>query len=158
MTGGLAFAGGPVNDYSTHALAAMVDACRQDPGSTGFVSALGWYCTKHSVGCYSTTPPPAGFVRVDPARTQAEVDATPRREPAGPYAGPGTLEASSVGFDRDGTPTAATVSVLTPDRRRALAVTSDASTLAGLTTEPWEGRAVRPRHRRRHEPAPPVTR
>jgi len=142
LTGGLAFAGGPVNDYSTHALAAMVDACRQDPGSTGFVSALGWYCTKHSVGCYSTTPPPGGFVRVDPASTQAEVDATPRREPAGPYAGPGTLEASSVGFDRDGTPTAATVSVLTPDGRRALAVTSDASTLAGLTTEPWEGRAV----------------
>jgi len=143
VTGGLGFAGGPVNNYSSHALAAMVGACREDPGSIGLVSALGWYCTKHSVGCYSTAPPSGGFVRVDPGRTQAAVDATPRREPAGPYRGPATLEASAVGFDRDGAPVSATVSVLTPDRRRALAVTSDAPTLAGLTSEPWEGRSVR---------------
>ncbi len=142
VTGGLGFAGGPVNNYPTHAIATMVGACREDPGSVGFVSALGWYSTKHSVGCYSTTPPTTGFARTDPARTQAAVDATPRREPAGPYTGPATLEASSVGFDRDGTPSAATVSVLTPDGRRALAMTRDAPTLAGLTTEPWEGRSV----------------
>jgi acetyl-CoA C-acetyltransferase len=142
VTGGLGFAGGPANDYPTHAIATMVGACREDPGSIGLVSALGWYCTKHSVGCYSTTPPPAGFARADPAATQAAVDATPRREPAGPYAGPATLEASSVGFDRDGAPAAATMSALTPDGRRALAVTVDASTLTALTTEGWDGRPV----------------
>jgi len=142
VTGGLAFAGGPANNYPTHAIATMVAACREDPGSIGFVSALGWYATKHSVGCYSTTPPPDGFTRVDPAATQAMVESTPRREPAGPYSGPGTLEASSVGFDRDGTATTATVSVLAPDGRRALAVTDDADTLTALTTDGWDGRAV----------------
>src|SRR4029434_2979729 len=82
VTGGLGFAGGPANNYPTHAIAAMVDACRQDPGSIGMVSALGWYVTKHSIGVYSTAPPERGFSRVDPASTQANVDALPGREPA----------------------------------------------------------------------------
>src|SRR4030095_11640717 len=57
LTGGLGFAGGPGNNYSTHAIAMAVDACRQDPGSLSLVTALGWYATKHSVGVYSTVPP-----------------------------------------------------------------------------------------------------
>ena len=61
VTGGLGFAGGPANNYPTHAIAAMVDACRQDPGSIGMVSALGWYATKHSVGLYSTDAPGEGL-------------------------------------------------------------------------------------------------
>ena len=32
LTGGLAFGGGPGNNYVTHSIAAMVDACRADPG------------------------------------------------------------------------------------------------------------------------------
>src|SRR5680860_243911 len=50
LTGGLAFAGGPGNSYANHSIAAMVDACRADPGSIGMVTALGWYVTKHAVG------------------------------------------------------------------------------------------------------------
>ncbi len=61
----------------------MVEACRQDPGSLGFVSAIGWYITKHAAGCYSTTPPADGFARVDPAETQRLVDAHPVRVVAG---------------------------------------------------------------------------
>ena len=38
VTGGLGFAGGPANNYPTHAIAAMVQACRRDPGSLGFVT------------------------------------------------------------------------------------------------------------------------
>src|SRR5215207_7296793 len=83
VTGGLGFAGGPANNYSTHAIAAMVDACRRDPGSIGMVSALGWYVTKHSIGLYSTAPPDGGFTRVDAATTQAPVEAPPGRTPAG---------------------------------------------------------------------------
>jgi acetyl-CoA C-acetyltransferase len=143
VTGGLGFAGGPANNYPTHAIAAMVDACRADPGSVGYVSALGWYVTKHSIGCYSTTPPPDRFGRVDPTSTQREVDAQPRRDPAGGYDGPMTIEASSVLFERDGTPSLAIVSGITPDGRRALANTRDAATLAALTTDPWEGQTVR---------------
>ena len=143
VTGGLAFAGGPTNDYVTHSIAQMMQELRADPGSVGMVTALGWYATKHSAGLYSTRPPAGGFARVDPAVTQAEVDALPSREPAGACTGKVEVEATSVAFERDGTPSHAIVAGLTPDGRRALATTRDASLLASMVEEPWEGRAAR---------------
>jgi acetyl-CoA C-acetyltransferase len=142
VTGGLGFAGGPANDYPTHAIAGMVDACRRDPGSVGMVSALGWYVTKHSIGLYSTTPPEQGFVRADGASTQAAVDALPGRETAGAYSGPATVEATAVVFEREGAPAVAIVSTLTPDGRRALANTRDPSAMQDMTEKAWEGRNV----------------
>jgi acetyl-CoA C-acetyltransferase len=143
VTGGLGFAGGPGNNYVTHSIAEMVHACRRDPGSFGLVTALGWYATKHSAGLYSTRPPAAGFVRVDPAVTQAEVDALPAREPAGGYGGKVEVEATSVAFSREGSPDHAIVAGLTPDGRRALATTRDPDLLAAMVEDPWEGRCVR---------------
>src|SRR5207244_8573544 len=87
-TGGLSFFGGPGNNYVTHSMAAMVEACRADPGSLGLVTGVGYFLTKHSAGVYSTRPPERGFVRVDPAATGVKVDATPARVPAGADAGP----------------------------------------------------------------------
>jgi acetyl-CoA C-acetyltransferase len=142
VTGGLGFAGGPANNYPTHAIAAMVDACRQDPGSIGMVSALGWYVTKHSIGVYSTAPPERGFTRVDPASTQATVDALPGRASAGDYAGPATVEATAVVFEREGAPAVAIVSTITPDGRRALANTRDAVVMQDMTEKAWEGRRI----------------
>ena len=142
VTGGLAYAGGPGNNYVAHSIAAMVEACRADRGSVGYVTALGWYATKHSVGLYSSEPPARGFRAVDPAETQAEVDALPRRESAGVLDSEGQVEATSVAFDRDATPTIGIVSVLLADGRRALANSTDADTLLNLCVEPWEGRTV----------------
>ena len=142
VTGGLGFAGGPANDYPTHAIAGMVDACRRDPGSVGMVSALGWYATKHSIGLYSTTPPERGFVRADNESTQSAVDALPGRETAGACSGPATVEATAVVFEREGAPAVAIVSTLTPDGRRALANTRDASAMQDMTEKAWEGRRV----------------
>ncbi|HKA94017.1 MAG TPA: acetyl-CoA acetyltransferase [Acidimicrobiia bacterium] len=142
VTGGLGFAGGPANNYPTHAIAAMVDACRRDPGSVGMVSALGWYATKHSIGIYSTAPPARGFVRADAAITQAGVDRLPGRETAGAYSGPATVEATAVVFEREGAPSVAIVSSLTPDGRRALANTRDTPAMRDMTEKAWEGRRV----------------
>ncbi|HEX4493038.1 MAG TPA: acetyl-CoA acetyltransferase [Acidimicrobiia bacterium] len=142
VTGGLGFAGGPVNNYPTHGIAAMVDALRADPGSVGLTTALGWYATKHSAGVWSTSPP-ARFARVDPARTQAEADALPRREPAGLVEGDMTIEATSVVMERDGTPAVAIVAGLLPDSRRALANSRDPDLMLELTRTGWEGRTVR---------------
>jgi acetyl-CoA C-acetyltransferase len=142
VTGGLGFAGGPANNYPTHAVAGMVEACRADPGSFGLVHALGWYATKHSIGVYGTEPPPHGFKRVDPAVTQTAVDATPPREVAGPFEGSATVEATSVVFERDGTPAVAVISLLTDDGRRLLANSRTADVMTSMTEEAWEGRTV----------------
>jgi acetyl-CoA C-acetyltransferase len=141
VTGGLGFAGGPVNNYPTHAIARMVDALRADPGSFGVTTALGWYATKHSVGVWSSGPPEA-FARVDPTATQATADALPRRESAGLFDGTMTIEATSVVMDRDGTPTMAIVAGLRPDGTRGLANTREPDVMNAMTHEAWEGREV----------------
>lgn len=143
VTGGLSFFGGPGNNYVTHSVAAMVDACRADPGSLGMVTGVGYYLTKHSAGIYSTEPPPAGFVRVDPAATKARVEAaSPARTPAGAYAGPATVETTAVQCGRESDPVLGVLAVLTPDGRRALANTTDPAALASMTEEEWAGRPV----------------
>jgi acetyl-CoA C-acetyltransferase len=143
VTGGLGFAGGPVNNYPTHGIARMVEVLRGDPGSYGCTTALGWYITKHATAVWSTTPSARGFRRVDATATQPRVDALPRREPAGLLDDTVTIEATSVNFERDGSPVLGIVSALTADGRRALANTRDADALASLITEAHEGRAAR---------------
>jgi acetyl-CoA C-acetyltransferase len=75
ITGGLTFGGGPGNNYVTHSIASMVDALRVEPTDLGLVTALGWFCTKHSWGVYSATPPQDGFRWAGP---QDAVDRLPR--------------------------------------------------------------------------------
>ena len=142
VTGGLSFFGGPGNNYVTHSVAAMADACRADPGSLGLVTGIGYFLTKHAAGVYSTRPPERGFVRVDPSATLARIDATPGRAPAGAYAGPANVEATAVQFNREGTPALGLLTALTPDGRRALANATDPGVLAAMTTEEWAGRPV----------------
>ena len=140
VTGGLGFAGGPVNNYPTHAIAAMVEALRADPGSIGLTTALGWYVTKHSIGVWSTQPPARPFRRID---AQVKVDAQPSRVPAGLVDETCTIEATAVAFERDDTKTVGIVTALTDDGRRAIANVRDAALLDAMTTEPFEGRRVK---------------
>jgi acetyl-CoA C-acetyltransferase len=138
-TGGLGFAGGPVNNYPTHGIARMVQALRADPGSIGCTTALGWYVTKHAVAVWSTTPPASPFSLQHP---QAEVDALPGREPAGLVDDAATIEATSVAVERDGAPTLGIVTALLADGRRVMANARDADMLRSMMSEPWEGRRV----------------
>jgi acetyl-CoA C-acetyltransferase len=142
LTGGLGFAGGPVNNYPTHAIARMVELLRADPGSFALTTALGWYATKHAAGVWSTTPPREHFVRVSPRETQTRIDALPRREGAGLVDGDIVVEATSVSVDREGAPVGAIVAGLTAEGNRALANTRDVSLMEAFMNEAWEGRKV----------------
>ena len=139
VTGGLTFCGGPLNDYVTHSLATMANVLRRDPGSIGLVTALGWYCTKHSLGLYSTAPPPDGFKHAHP---QVVVDASPSRQPAYDHSGPVAIEAWSVMHERDGEPSLGIVACLTPDGRRAWANTRKPDLLDALTSDEMDGRSA----------------
>jgi acetyl-CoA C-acetyltransferase len=137
VTGGLTFAGGPGNNYATHAIATMVERLRADPGSRGLVTALGWYATKHAMGVYSTSPPAGGYRRGSP---QAEVDALPARQPAPDHEGPVTVESYTVMHERDGTPDLGIVACQLPDGRRAWGNVSDPTVLKAMTLEEQCGR------------------
>ncbi len=56
QTGGLPYHGGPGSNYMTHALAAMVETLRRDPGSYGITSGVGMHMQKHAYGVWSTDP------------------------------------------------------------------------------------------------------
>ncbi len=141
VTGGLSFAGGPGNDYVTHAIATMVERLRGEPDASGLVTAVGWYLTKHAVGIYGSAPPAGPFRAVG---VQPAVDDLPSREVAEPgYAGGATAESVSVVYERDGTPSIGMLAALLADGRRALAQTRDPATLEPMTTAPLTGRPVR---------------
>ena len=140
VTGGLGFAGGPVNNYPTHAIATMVDVLRANPDDVGLTTALGWYATKHAAAVWSARPPAAPFRCAD---VQPEVDALPRRVPAGLVDLEATVEATSVSFERDGTPALGIVAALTDEGARALANVRDTDVLADMTNRPWERRRVK---------------
>jgi acetyl-CoA C-acetyltransferase len=139
-TGGLAFAGGPWNNYVMHAIATVMNDLRDRPGAKGLVWANGGYATKHSFGVYSTTPP-TSFQHAYP---QDEIDAMPRRELAEPAEAQGstTIEAYTVMFSRDGQPETALASCLLADGRRAWGTSPDATLVAAMCEGEWVGRAA----------------
>ena len=147
ITGGLSFAGGPWNNYVTHAIATMMTKLRNDTGSkqNGFIWANGGYATKHSFGVYSTEPAKTGFRHDSP---QTKIDSLDKRElastsdAASDVAGQATIEAYTVMHDRDGKPETAIAAVLLNDSRRAWATSTDLQIASALCTDEWVGRKV----------------
>ena len=78
VTGGLPYHGGPGSNYSTHALAAMAEALRGEPGALGLVSGIGMHMTSHSASLWSTRPgiftpsEPTGELPTVPVTGEAE--------------------------------------------------------------------------------------
>ena len=81
VTGGLAFAGGPGNDYVTHSIAAMVEACRADPGQHGSGDGAGVVRDQAQRRALLDRSGTRGFRVVPPTETQARVDALPAASP-----------------------------------------------------------------------------
>jgi acetyl-CoA C-acetyltransferase len=122
VTGGLPYFGGPGNDYTTHAIATMVERLRShaEP-ACGLVTGLGWYVTKHSAGVYANRPPADGYRRADTSAAQRVIDATAVEvvDQVDPQLA--TVDAATVLYDRDGQVTAAPAIVRLSDGRRAVA-------------------------------------
>src|SRR4051794_7926236 len=139
VTGGLTFAGGPLNNYVMHSIATMVGVLRADPGSRGLVTANGGYITKHAMGIYSTDPPANGFRWAD---VQDEVDRVPARPSVDEHDGPVTIEAYTVMHGRDGAERGLFACLL-PDGSRAWGNTTDGETMKAMMQEEFIGRPAR---------------
>ena len=137
QTGGLTFAGGPLNNYVTHSIATMVNVLRDDAGSVGLVSANGGFLTKHAIGLYSTEPRADGFSAAD---VQDEVDAVPTTPVAPDHVGSATVEAYTVMHGVDG-PEEGLCALRTPDGARTWGRVTDAAAAGSMTTEEAIGRA-----------------
>lgn len=135
VTGGLTFAGGPWNNYVTHAIAAMADVLRGDELTTfGLCTANGGYLTKHAFGVYATSPPASG--RFAYANPQADVDAATRpRVLCEEWDGPVTVESFTVMYGRDGDPETGILAVLLDDGRRAWGTTTKVDAMLAMVTD-----------------------
>ena len=136
QTGGLTFAGGPLNNYVTHSIATMVDVLRAEPGSVGLVSANGGFLTKHAIGLYSTEPPANGYQAADVQDRVDQVAPTPVAED---HVGEVTIEAYTVMHNADG-PEVGLCALRTPAGARTWGRVTDLDVASAMTTEEMIGR------------------
>jgi acetyl-CoA C-acetyltransferase len=138
VTGGMAFAGGPFNNYVLQSTVAMAQRLRDDPAAMGLVSTVSGLLTKPGLALWSTQVPAAPLVGdlADDARA-----ATPTLESVPDYVGAASVAASTVTYDGD---VAARVVVIgdTPDGRRCVAVADDPDLAARATTERLTGTPI----------------
>jgi acetyl-CoA C-acetyltransferase len=149
MTGGLPYFGGAGNNYSMHAIAAMVRALRERPGARGLVSANGGFLSKTSVGVYSGSP--AAPLSFDDGPLQAEVDAwaaPPLTAGAGAgivetytidYAGPSPVGVVIARRPKDGARFVAMTDPADPDLAQAMIVADPLGAMVHVAPSP-EGR------------------
>ena len=138
VTGGMAFAGGPFNNYVLQSTAAMAQRLRDDPAAMGLVSTVSGLLTKPGLALWSTQVPAVPLVGdlADDARA-----ATATLESVPDYVGAATVAASTVTYDGE-TPERVIVIGDTPDGRRCVAIADDADLAARATTERLTGLAI----------------
>jgi len=144
VTGGLPYFGGAGNNYSMHAIAAMMQRLREAPGERGLVTANGWYLTKHALGLYSTARPEHDFA-VQQANALNDRIAAMQHPVMDPNpSGPGTVETFTVMFDRSGEPTQGIILGKLQSGRRFVAHTRpDLTLLEQITRDDPIGRSGR---------------
>lgn len=138
VTGGLTWAGGPLNNYVMHSIVRMAQLLRQAPGEKGLITANGGYLTKHAFGVYSTEAPAHAYQHQD---LQAEVDATFKREAAEQFNGAAEVEGYAVMYGAEG-PDKGFLACRTDDGRRTWAVNQDPDVLNSMIAEEYCGRRV----------------
>ncbi len=139
VTGGMTFAGGPLNNYAMHGIARMAEALRGHEGDIGLVTGNGGFLTKHAFCVFGSEPPASEFRHDEP---QQQVDATPTRELSESACGPAAIESYTVMFGRDG-PDIGLAACLLPDGRRTWANTRDAEVLDAMMAEEFCGKRGR---------------
>ena len=137
--GGLSFFGAPLNNYMTHATAALVRALRQSTGDTtrhALLYGQGEFVTKHHALVLSSDASPPGVLRADHSvQTQADQRRGPVPAVTTDHEGPATVETHTVVYGREGDPDFVLVIASTPGGQRLMArvPASDTATLARLT-------------------------
>jgi len=139
VTGGMSFAGGPWNDYTSHGVATMVGVLRDDAGSFGVCTANGGYTTEHAVLVLSTAAPTSGTYGY--SEPQDEVDALPSVDLDDDWVGPVTIESATVVHERSG-PTHALVAARTPNGMRTWGNSTEPSFMDAVATVEIIGRAA----------------
>lgn len=134
--GGLSFFGAPLNNYMTHAAAALVRGLRERQHGLALLYGNGGHLTSHHAIVLGSRPPHASML-TDDYSAQAEADIRTGSVPPLrlDHEGPATLETHTVLYGRDGAPKHGVVIARTPLGGRVLARVDpgERATIAVLT-------------------------
>ena len=141
VTGGLAYFGGPGNNYTMHAIAEAVKKLRKKPEQFGYLSALGWFITKHSAGIYSGREPEKPWNRTGLKDIQARIDNMKGSEIEIHPGGTASVETYTVMHDRQGTPDYAIIIARLDNGKRCWAQTEkDEGLFSAMEREEFVGK------------------
>jgi acetyl-CoA C-acetyltransferase len=140
ITGSMAFAGGPYNNYFLQATARAAQLLREGAGRTALLSCVSGILTKQAFAMWSTRPPTTGFKRRDVTNQAAQTAA--ERPVLESYTGAGRVIGCTVLYGRGQTPRAVAL-IDTADGGRALAVSEANDIVSGMEREEWVGRPIR---------------
>jgi len=121
VTGGLTFFGGPLHNYMSHAICAMVRALRRSRPALGLLYGQGGYVTKHHALLLGTKPPHDVLPPNPSVQAAADAMRGPSPRVRNDYAGPATIEAFTVQYAMDGQPLHGTLVLRTPAGERTMA-------------------------------------
>lgn len=139
VTGGMAFAGGPFNNFTYQATAAVAAELREHPDRLGMVTTVSGLLTKPGLAVWGARPPAEGCLVADLAADAAA--ATPSLDVVGTAEGPARIATCTVGYD-GGEPARSFVVGDLPDGRRWIGSCHDPAFLAAATTSEVIGTAV----------------
>lgn len=139
VTGGMPFAGGPLNNFVLQVMVRMAAALRADRASVGLVTAVSGMMTKQGVSLWSARPPATQFRFID-VTAQVEREMRTVRIDAG-YVGSASVASYTVLYAGD-TPARAVAVCDTPAGQRTIAASDDAALCAAMTNDEHCGRLV----------------
>jgi acetyl-CoA C-acetyltransferase len=140
VTGGMTFAGGPLNNANLQALAKMAEVLREHRDTVGLITCISGMITKHGMALWSAAPPPGGFRSADVSDESLRRSTV--RDLASGYEGTARVDGCTVVHSRDGEPERAIVVATTDDGRRCVAASTDVALAAAMVHEEWVGRDV----------------
>jgi acetyl-CoA C-acetyltransferase len=139
ITGGMAFAGGPFNNFVLQATVAMVEKLRRHPAERGLVTTVSGFLSKPGLAVYSSEPAPKGLFVADLAEEAS--GATAEVAAIAGYQGPATVVSYTVGHDRTGGRRTIVVAD-TPSGDRCVAVNDHSDVADRATAEELVGAVV----------------
>jgi acetyl-CoA C-acetyltransferase len=139
VTGGMAFAGGPLNNFVLQAAVALARRLRLEPGAGGMLNAVSGMLTKQGVSLWSTRPGPDFAAHDVSAASERE---TARVEVIADFAGDARVAGYTVLHGPDG-PTHTIVLGDAENGRRGVGVSEDPRLAATALGEEIIGREVR---------------
>ena len=136
VVGGLTFGGGPIGNYMSHAVAAMVMRLRGGGRRNGLLFGNGGFATHNHSIVLSSAPPSAACFPCDfDHQSLADLARGPVPAVNETYAGPGTIESYTIMYARTGAASAGVIVARNMAGERFLAAVSaeDAATIRFLS-------------------------